>query len=84
MKLYDKIEQANQELLRFKKMQADLLKDIEEKKKIEEKKNSYIETSVEKHNIVAKEINTVLASRVQMPVTHKSSISDEDWKNIKK
>lgn len=46
MKLYDKIEQANQELLRFKKMQADLLKDIEEKKKIEEKKNSYLETSV--------------------------------------
>ena len=46
MKLYDKIEQANQELLRFKKMQSDLLKDIEEKKKIEEKKNSYIETSV--------------------------------------
>jgi Asp-tRNA(Asn)/Glu-tRNA(Gln) amidotransferase C subunit len=32
----------------------------------------------------AKEISTVLASRVQMPVTHKSSISDEDWKNIKK
>ena len=46
MKLYDKIEQANQELLRFKKMQADLLKDIEEKKKIEEKKNNYLETSV--------------------------------------
>lgn len=46
MKLYDKIEQVNQELLRFKKMQSDLIKDIDEKKKIEEKKNSYLETSV--------------------------------------
>lgn len=28
MKLYDKIEQANQELIRVKKMEADLMKDI--------------------------------------------------------
>jgi hypothetical protein len=33
MKLYDKIEQANQELIRVKKMEADLIKEMEEKQK---------------------------------------------------
>jgi hypothetical protein len=29
MRLYDRIEQANQELLRYRKMQADLVKEVE-------------------------------------------------------
>ena len=32
MKLYDQIEAANQELIRIKKIEADLLKDIDTKK----------------------------------------------------
>lgn len=33
MRLYDRIEQANQELIRCRKMQADLIKEVEEMKR---------------------------------------------------
>ena len=82
MKLYDKIEQANQELLRCRKMQADLQKEAEELKNYGEKKSSEIQQAVETHKGVT---NTVAASRIEMPVTHKSkAVSDEEWKGIKR
>jgi hypothetical protein len=46
MKLYDKIEQANQELLRCKKMQGDLMREVDEMKRYEEKKTNFINQSV--------------------------------------
>jgi hypothetical protein len=49
MKLYDRIEQANQELIRCRKVQADLQNEVDEMKKYEEKKTSFIEQTVETH-----------------------------------
>jgi hypothetical protein len=46
MKLYDEIEQKNQELLRYRKMQSDLTKEVEEMKQYEEKKTNYINKAV--------------------------------------
>lgn len=69
MKLYEKIEQVNQELIRCRKMQADLQKEADELKSYEEKKSSYIQQAVETHKGLA---NTIAASRIEMPITHKS------------
>lgn len=62
-----------------KKMQVELTKEIEEKRKNEEKKTSYINESVEHHKEVTKEVS-IMASRIELPVTHKSqskTISDD-------
>ena len=42
MRLYDRIEQANQEQLRCRKMQAELMREVEEMRRYEEKKTSLI------------------------------------------
>lgn len=46
MKLYEKIEQVNQELIRCRKMQGDLQREADELKSYEEKKSSFIQQSV--------------------------------------
>ncbi len=52
MKLYEKIEHANQELIRVKKVYADLEWEIGEKKRNEQKKTDYISQTVEQHQKV--------------------------------
>lgn len=46
MKLYDHLEALNQELIRVKKIESDLMRDIEIKQKNESKKNDFIKNSV--------------------------------------
>jgi hypothetical protein len=70
MRLYDQIEAANQELIRVKKIETDLLKDIDTKKLNEAKKSEFVKNSVETYNKVAQE---ALNSRVDMPVTHRAA-----------
>lgn len=81
MKLYDHIEALNQELIRVKKIESDLMRDIDNKQKNESKKNDFIKNSVETYNKVAQE---ALHSRVEMPVTHRAAHDEEAWKNLKK
>ncbi len=70
MRLYDQIEAVNQELIRVKKIETDLLKDIDTKKLNEAKKSEFVKNSVETYNKVAQE---ALNSRVDMPVTHRAA-----------
>lgn len=85
MRLYDRIEQLNQELIRTKKIQAELMKDIDEKRRNETKKTDYIHQSVEHHKEVVKEVSTLQASRMEMPVTYnRAKVNEEEWKNLKK
>jgi hypothetical protein len=83
MRLYDRMEQANQELLRCRKMQADLMKEVDEMRRYEEKKTSQIEQVVGTHKELKQQV--VSTSRMEGPVTHQSTkVSQEAWKQLKK
>lgn len=71
MKLYDRIEQANQELIRCRKVQADLQKEVDEMKRYEEKKTSFIEQTAETHKEVKQ--HTISMSKIEGPVTHQET-----------
>lgn len=46
MKLYERIQHINQELIMAKKIEADLIKVVEDKKMNEQKKTNFINESV--------------------------------------
>jgi hypothetical protein len=84
MKLYDKIEQTNQELLRVKKIQADLSKEIADKQQEQQRKTEFIQQVVEHHNKAAQDADKIMKSRIEIPVTHAGRFNEDDWKNLKR
>jgi hypothetical protein len=81
MKLYERIEYTNQELIRVRKMEGDLVREIEGKQEVESKKTDFIQSVVENYNKVAQE---AVASRVELPVTHKGGHDEGEWGNLKR
>lgn len=82
LKLYDRIDHVNQELIRAKKIKAELERSLQARNENQQKKEGYINQIAEQHNKAAEKAEKIMKSRVEVPVTYGGS--DEDWKKLKK
>ena len=84
LKLYDKLEQLNQEVIMAKKVEAELIRKLELKNDKETKKDDLLKEVKDHHQDAVQKAEKIMKSRVEMPVTHRGRVDEEEWKNLKK